>query len=47
MLPVLLSAAFVFIYIYAGVDWHNYKIWRNRNSKMKKTRKTSPQKSAI
>jgi len=25
------SVAFIFIYVYAGVDWHNYKIWRNRN----------------
>lgn len=25
------SAALIFIYIYASVDWHNYKIWRNRN----------------
>lgn len=27
------SVAFIFIYIYAKVDWHNYKIWRNRNNK--------------
>jgi len=25
------SVAFIFIYVYAGVDWHNYKIWRDRN----------------
>jgi|GEM_PF-5960244 len=33
------SAAFIFIYIYAGVDWHNYKIWRNRNIKMEDKKK--------
>ncbi|MFZ3076989.1 MAG: DUF5658 family protein [Candidatus Aenigmatarchaeota archaeon] len=27
------SVAFIFIYIYASVDWHNYKIWKNRNNK--------------
>lgn len=29
------SVMFVFIYIYAKVDWHNYKIWMNRNNKTK------------
>lgn len=24
------SLMFIFIYIYAKVDWHNYKIWRKR-----------------
>lgn len=32
------SVAFIFIYIYASVDWHNYKIWRNRNNKMENTK---------
>lgn len=26
------SIMFIFIFIYSRVDWHNYKIWRNRNS---------------
>lgn len=26
------SIIFIFIYVYAKVDWHNYKIWKNRNS---------------
>ena len=29
------SVMFVFIYIYAKVDWHNYKIWMNRNNRTK------------
>jgi hypothetical protein len=26
------TVMFIFIYVYAKVDWHNYKIWKNRNS---------------
>lgn len=33
------SVAFIFIYIYASVDRHNYKIWRNRNGNSEETKK--------
>lgn len=26
------SVMFIFAYIYAKVDWHNYRIWKSRNS---------------
>ncbi len=33
------SIMFIFIYIYARVDWHNYKIWKNRNSNAESTKR--------
>lgn len=33
------SVMFIFIYVYAKVDWHNYKIWKNRNSNGKQGKK--------
>ncbi len=35
------SVMFIFIYIYAKVDWHNYRIWKNRNSKTESRKKTT------
>ncbi len=32
------SVLLIFIYVYAKVDWHNYKIWKNRNSKAGNTK---------
>ncbi len=39
------SVLLIFIYVYAKVDWHNYKIWKNRNgtAKDKKIIKASPE----
>ncbi len=30
------TVMFIFVYVYARVDWHNYKIWKNRNSNAEK-----------
>lgn len=32
------SVMFIFIYIYAKVDWHNYRIWKKRNNKTEDTK---------
>lgn len=40
------SVAFVFIYIYAKVDWHNCKIWKNRNNKKREVQEPQVLKSA-
>lgn len=32
------SIIFIFVFIYSRVDWHNYKIWRNRNNDTENTK---------